>query len=511
MSIQNNTLEKNKEVEISSELQICEYKNEKNKADVIFIFLILVLITITSILFISIIFTYINLKNTKIYSGIQIQNVDISNLSKEEAIEKVNKYILQNIPKEITLEYLDYNTTISTEELKISFDVEEAVELAYSIGREKNIIKNNFNILKSKLIGTNIKPALMLDEEKLKKEISDISSKLPDRIIENSYNIEGNNLIIKKGTPGTRVDLNKTLLKVEENIQNLNINNTPLEIITEVAEPNQIDIEKIHNEIYKDEKNAYYTTNPFTVYPSEEGLDFNISIEEAKNLIKEERNEYIIPLKKKYPEITTNMIGKEAFPDILSTFSTNYSVRDSNRTNNLILASNKINGTVLMPGEIFSYNEVVGERTIQGGYKDAPIYVNGNVVDGLGGGICQITTTLYNAVVFANLEIVERSNHQFIPSYVGASRDATVVYGAIDFKFKNTRDYPIKIICSVSSGRANFQILGLKSNNEYEVQIQTRITNSTANSISSEAYKIKKQNGRIISSELLSKDTYKKH
>lgn len=152
-----------------------------------------------------------------------------------------------------------------------------------------------------------------------------------------------------------------------------------------------------------------------------------------------------------------------------------------------------------------------GARTIEAGYKEAPIYLNGKVVDGLGGGICQITTTLYNAAIYANLEIVERSNHQFIPSYVGASRDATVVYGAIDFKFKNNREYPIKLICSVSQGIANFKIFGLKTDNEYQVEISSKITKTTANTINSEAYKILKQNGKVISTELLSKDIYKRH
>ena len=205
------------------------------------------------------------------------------------------------------------------------------------------------------------------------------------------------------------------------------------------------------------------------------------------------------------------MIGTEAFPDLLSEFSTNYSVRDKDRTTNLQLAANKINGTVLMPGETFSYNKVVGERTIAAGYKEAPIYVSGEVVDGLGGGICQITSTLYNAVIYANLDIVERSNHQFVPSYVKASRDATVVYGAIDFKFKNNRNYPIKINCSVSGGIAKFQIFGLKQEDDYDVQISAYETGRTATAIYSEAYKILKRNGKEVSRSLLSKDTYKRH
>ena len=196
---------------------------------------------------------------------------------------------------------------------------------------------------------------------------------------------------------------------------------------------------------------------------------------------------------------------------LLSSFPTYYNTRDKDRTTNLILAANKINGTVVMPGEVFSYNTVVGERTIAAGYKEAPIYVNGQVEDGLGGGICQVTSTLYNAVVYANLEIVERSNHQFVPSYVTASRDATVVYGSIDFKFKNNRNYPIKIMCSVSNGVVNFEIYGLKTADDYEVEISSRITSQTANYTNSEAYKILKKNGQVVSTTLLSRDTYKRH
>ena len=282
-------------------------------------------------------------------------------------------------------------------------------------------------------------------------------------------------------------------------------------MITELCSPKSIDLDAVYNEIHKEPINAYYTQNPFNVYPSEEGLDFNISLDEAKNILQESTDECVIPLKTLYPEVTTNMIGTEAFPDLLSDFSTRYAASNRNRTTNLIIASNKINGTVLMPGEIFSYNKIVGERTIAAGYKEAPIYVEGKVQDGLGGGICQIATTLYNAALFANLEIVERSNHQFVPSYANASRDATVVYGAIDFKFKNNREYPIKIVCSVTNGIANFKIFGLKTENDYNVQITSRVTGSTANAIYSEAYKTLSQNGNIISTERISRDTYKRH
>ena len=406
---------------------------------------------------------------------------------------------------------ISFLTSISTKELNIQFDTTTAINSAYKIGRTENLLKNNITILKTKINKTHIPITLTLDTDTLKKQLQDISGKLPDTVKESSYYIEGSNLILTKGNSGAVVDVDATTKNIIEQIENFNIKNNNIEISTTQKSPSALDIDNIHSELYSEPKDAYFTQNPYCIYPSENGVDFAISIDEAKNLLKEDKEECSIPLKVLYPNITTSMLGNEAFPDLLSQYSTSYSTRDQKRTTNLKLAANKINGTVLMPGETFSYNKVVGARTISAGYQEAPIYVSGKVVDGVGGGICQITTTLYNAVVYANLDIVERSNHQFVPSYAPASRDATVVYGSIDFKFKNNRNYPIKIMCTVSNGIANFQIYGLRSNNDYEVVISNRVTGTTSNAIYSEAYKILKQNGQVISSTLLSQDVYKRH
>ena len=205
------------------------------------------------------------------------------------------------------------------------------------------------------------------------------------------------------------------------------------------------------------------------------------------------------------------MIGQEAFPDLLASYSTKYAASNKNRTTNLRLAAGKIDGTVLLPGETFSYNNVVGERTISAGYKDAAIYQNGQVVDGLGGGICQISTTLFNAVLFSNLEIVELHNHQFVPSYATAGRDATVVYGVKDFKFKNSRNYAIKINCSVSNGVASFQIWGFKQDPEYEVNVSASVTSRTSSYIKSVTYRTLSLNGAVVKTEKISNYTYKVH
>ena len=487
-----------------------QYKS-KTKSDVLTIFAILCFIFVLLSLIIFGTFSFINLTSTKIAKGVYIKGIDVSGLTKEDATKKISSYVSSSIPEEIKLKHNDFETSLSTSQLSIYFNTEEAVNMAYNIGKNGNIFQKNTEILNTLFSKVNIDPGFSIDEEQLKKDLQDISSKLPDKVIESSCYIDDNRLIITKGQAGKSIKVEDSANYITKEINNLNVQNSPLELITEDAYPNQIDLDAVYNEVHKDPVNAYYSQNPYVVHPSENGLDFAISLDDAKNLLQEQKDEYVIPLKVLYPSVTTNMIGTEAFPDLLSEFSTKYAASNKNRTTNLILASKKINGTVLMPGETFSYNKVVGARTIAAGYKEAPIYVSGRVEDGIGGGICQITTTLYNAVLYANLDIVERSNHQFVPSYAGPSRDATVVYGAIDFKFENNRDYPIKITCSVSGGIANFKIWGLKSDNDYEVQITSRTTGKTATAIYSEAYKTLKKNGAVVSTTLLSKDTYKRH
>lgn len=486
------------------------YEN-KSKSDVLVIFGIFTFIFILLLLIIYCTFTLINTKSQNISTGVYIKGVNVSGLSKEQAKQKISDYINSSIPEEIKLVHNDFETSISTSQLSIYFNIDEAVEIAYQIGKNGNIFQNNLMILQALLSRVNINPGFVIDEEQLKYNLQDISNKLPDKVIESSCYIDSNNLIITKGSEGYVVEIDDSANYIKDNINNLTLQNTSLQLITKKQSPSQIDLNYIYNEIHKEAIDAYYTQDPYLVIPSENGLDFAISLDEAKNLLKEDKSEYSIPLKILYPNVTTNMIGTEAFPDLLSEFSTRYAASNKNRTTNLVLAANKINGTVVMPGETFSYNKVVGERTIEAGYKEAPIYVEGRVEDGLGGGICQITTTLYNAVLFANLDIVERSNHQFVPSYVNASRDATVVYGAIDFKFKNNREYPIKITCSVSNGIANFKIFGLKTENDYDVEITSKITGTTSNATYSEAYKTLKKNGTVVSTEIISKDTYKRH
>ena len=314
-------------------------------------------------------------------------------------------------------------------------------------------------------------------------------------------------------------------------LYNLNLEEDTIEIPVINKEPQNIDIEKIHDEIYKEAQDAYITQNPTVVHSEVNGVDFAISNEEIQKILQEDKEEYIIPLNITLPSKTVNDLGEDAFPDVLGTYTTLYDASNENRDNNVNLASEKINGTIIYPGETFSYNQIVGKRTIEAGYKEAGAYAGGKVVQEIGGGICQVSSTLYNAVLYANLEVVERYNHYFETSYVDPGRDATVSWGSLDFQFKNNRDYAIKIEAKARNGVCEITIKGIKQDNDYEVVIQpqvtsiikkteryendssleegvTQVTQEGHDGCTSETHKILKQNGAIISDEIISQDYY---
>ena len=488
-----------------------------------------ILISVLLLLFFSVIFSLINIGNNKIARGVRIGKVDVSNLTKEEATIKIQNWYEEIIKSDIIASYEELEENILIEQFEVNIDIDKLIKEACFIGKSGNIIKDNYDILFTMLFQKNIDTNIQMNEEQINKKIEEINSKLPNALEKSNYYIEENNLIITKGNAGIQIkeeEFKKILNDVITKEQNRQFT-----IPVKEFSPEEINIETIHNEIYKLAENAYISQEPVKVHPHVNGIDFAISIEEAKKLLEEEKEECIIPLIITQPEITLEKLGKEAFPQLLGTFSTTYNTSNTNRVTNLELASEKIDGTIILPGETFSYNKIVGERTIAKGYKEAAVYSGGKVVDGIGGGICQLSSTLYNAVIYANLQITERSNHRFLTSYVTAGRDATVSWGTIDFCFKNTRSYPIKIESSVKNGVVTTEIYGIKEEKEYEVVIENTVTEVIpytinyvkdytleqgteeikqygSNGAKSVTYKVLKYNGAVVSRELLSSDTY---
>lgn len=171
------------------------------------------------------------------------------------------------------------------------------------------------------------------------------------------------------------------------------------------------------------------------------------------------------------PARTTEAVKAMGVDTLLGIYTTNFDPNKVNRAYNVSVAAAAIDGLIASPQEVISFNEVVGPRSTEAGYKNAPIIVNNELVDGLGGGVCQVSTTLYNAVLLANLEVVDRTNHSIPITYVPIGRDATVVFDAIDFKFKNNTDHWLYIQSNVSGGSLTVKIFG---NSAYKRDVTIR-------------------------------------
>jgi vancomycin resistance protein YoaR len=176
--------------------------------------------------------------------------------------------------------------------------------------------------------------------------------------------------------------------------------------------------------------------------------------------MKSEDNSIALPVTALSPNVTITDITNTGIREALSVYTTVFNNEDINRTANIKLAAWKVNGYIIYPGKTFSFNEIVGPREKSYGFKEALEIVNGEFVPGVGGGICQLSSTLYNAVILANLDIVERSNHSKRLSYVPLGRDATVVYGGLDFKFANNTSEPVMIMSEVNGNKLMVGIFG---------------------------------------------------
>lgn len=297
-------------------------------------------------------------------------------------------------------------------------------------------------------------------------------------------------------------------------------------------------INTIEKEVNKDPVDASVKRDggSFTVIPQENGR--KLKKDELKKEVTEKIDGTVgtnatikAPIETVSAKITSDKLS--SINARIGTFSTDFgSISSAERANNIRLATKSINGKVLMPGDSFSFNDIVGERTADRGYMAAPVIIGNQVDSGLGGGICQVSTTLYNAVLRSNIKPTERSHHTLPSHYVPLGMDATVDWGNLDYKFKNTLDYPLFIEASTYGGYVTFNIYSNSSltNTVSEVKSevydtiqpgtkyvddptlpvgQTEQTQAPYTGYKVKVVKTTTKNGVLVSEDVISDDFYK--
>ena len=301
--------------------KVIEKLGNRHKKKILLITTIIVLIAICVI---STIFSVIYMGKDVIVPNIYVGSISIGGLTKEEAKDKILKIYEEKATKDIRASLKDYEQIIKTEMVEFVADVSKAVDNAYMIGRNGNIIENNYTIISRYFNNKSIEISYHVNEELMKKLLEEIAGKIPEKVKEPSYNIDGTKLLVYPGTRGYEVNklsLREMIVSIMLDVDKKTEEDLKITIPVDLKEPNNIDIEKIHNEIYEKPENATYNEETKELKLDKDGLDFAITIEEAKNIIRENKEEYTIPLKKVKADITYDKLGKDIFPDLLRNIS----------------------------------------------------------------------------------------------------------------------------------------------------------------------------------------------
>jgi vancomycin resistance protein YoaR len=267
------------------------------------------------------------------------------------------------------------------------------------------------------------------------------------------------------------------------------------------------------------------------VAPDSPGLTLDVAASVpivSRAVLAEQSDPLALPMVSSPPTVAA--ADATGITDEIARFQTLFSERGNRRTN-LVLACARINGTIVKPGGVFSYNETVGPRVAEAGFRMAPVIVRGRMEPGMGGGICQVSSTLYNAAMLAGMGTVARSHHAFPVHYLPPGRDATVAYGSIDLKVRNTTDGAVGFLADASDGRVTIRVFGTPVPGR-AVSIERTGVSSWAAPVRTvsdpslpagksvvrdrghaghrvSVWRIVREGGRTVKRELLSRDTYR--
>lgn len=411
-----------------------------------------------------------------IYPGVQVGDLSVGKMKQKEAQTALEQEYAQkqDLLKNVTMVVNGAEHQLDISQMNAAYNLKQTAENAWDYGREGNVFHRIGQIAQAAFGGAQVDIVVDVDRQQVLDQMDPIVQQVSQQVIEPTYTLEGETLVVDKGQAGYQVDkedLTELLLKhLREGSEG------KVEYTAPVVEPSPVSMEDIHNQLSVEAHSAYLdlANDPSgnTIVPSQSGAEFDAAQAQQTVDASEERMVQI-PVQLIEPEVTTEELQSVLFRDTLGSSTTKFNASLTGRTTNVKLAAQKINGTILNPGDVFSYNDTVGPRTYAAGFKDATVFANGGAEDGVGGGICQVSSTLYVATLRADLEIVERKNHSLYVSYVPLGQDATVAYGAVDYRFKNNTNYPIKVVAYTKGSSLTISLLGTQTQNK-KVEIVTQ-------------------------------------
>lgn len=443
--------------------------------------------------------------------GTSIGGLEVSNLSGWEARKALKKALEETLyAQDLAVDLPEQTLLLSPKDTGVKVDLTGALSAARQAGGEISLL-----------------PYLTVKESQFRTPLLNYAVRYDTQLIQPSWRLEGDmpsllteefdpsapgqTLVLTMGTPSAHLDVDgvyNAILEAYAQVIRL-CREGAYSVAPEVrpeAIPDSPDVQEIYRECFIDPVNDSLDRETYAFVPGSFGRHFDREVLEAAIAAAQYGQTLTVPMVYDPPEI----LGEAAyFQDVLGEYETRHTDNE-NRNTNLRLMCQALDGVVVEPGEEFSFNGTVGERTKEKGYLPAPAYSGNRLVNSYGGGVCQGATTLYNCVLLADLEVTCRASHGAKVGYVPAGLDASVNWGTTDFRFRNNFHFPVKLQAEVSDGYVKMKILGTDEK-DYYIKMETGLgEDETAFYARSYKCKYDKQTGELLSREVEAFSTYYK-
>lgn len=413
--------------------------------------------------------------SNRVAGRVYVMDVDMGGLTREQAAEhweQEQAALLERTAIPLTADDKELGQ-VTLQQMGVSATAEAAVDAAWNVTHE-NVFLGGWYLLRSWFADTQVQPEWTVDSGAMRRCAMALSEETYTAAVDGAWRLDKektDGFYVTCAADGHRLDPAKLMTSLRTSLETGDFSPIACSYLPVVAKP--LDLEVLHGEICGEGTSAMY--DKATGGLTEERLGVEFDIAQAKELMAkaEPGQEVVIPATITFPKVTKDVLEKVLFRDELGSYTT-YVSGSWGRIANVEIAADNINYWVLNPGESFGYNDAVGPTDAAHGFHPAPGYVGGQTVDTYGGGVCQVSSTLYYATLLANLEIVTRYCHQYAPGYIPWGCDATVYEGPIDFVFRNNTDYPIRIITSWYGSNLTVSIQGTKVDDSF-VQMVTSV------------------------------------
>lgn len=418
-----------------------------------------------------------------IFPNVSVNGIHIGGLTTTEAAQKLNDSLAQaQADTTLTLTYGVNEAVLPTRNL-LSYDASTAELALHDV--KGGFLASGFNLV-SHLLGSSdeITAVCALNaqgEADLRTAIDELNTYVDGAVTPASYQMTDAGLQLTQGVSGYTIDADKTIVAVSDAIQSSAVSatssgtaakSTEIPLSTVRSAPEALNISAIHDEIYCTAVNAQMDKETFEITDHIVGLDFDVPTAEAEFATLSDGGSIIVPIIETLPDHTTESFSSMLFRDVMCSYTSKVT-GTYDRRGNVENAARLCNNTILLPGDIFSYHEAIRHASSAAGFLTGTGYLNGESVPMVGGGVCQMSSTLYAGLLTTSLEIVERHAHMYAVGYVPDGFDATYYGGSLDFKFSNNTEYPLKVVTSYDNrgyyGYLTVSVIGTQlDENTYE-------------------------------------------